>query len=365
MNKNILIIAAAMIFHTACTSGNASNKGPVKEQKSYPVVPVLLKDTILQLQYVADIQARKNVELHARVEGVLEKIYVDEGQNVSKGQLLFKINDEELLIQRKKTIALLNSAKAEAKVAEVEKERVSLLVEKKIVSATELDLANAKLNALKARISVAEAEKAAVEKQISYTAVHSPFDGIIDRLPLKAGSLLSNGSLLTTISDIHSMHAYFNVPENEYFRLVQANELNNNYEIKLILADGSTYKHSGKTETSESEIDDETGSIAFRVNFPNPERILKHGASGTLVISKPVSDAIMIPQKAVFEIQDKNYVYVLGVDNKVRMTPFEPAQRISDFYIVRSGLKGNERIVYEGIQSIRDGETIKPVSKIL
>lgn len=358
MNRNYLLVIPVLLLH-ACTQGNAA-KNKIEKEKSYPVIAVIEKDTALQMQYVADIQARKNVEIHARVSGMLEQIHVDEGQTVHKGQLLFRINDDELQIALNKANAILNSAKADARVAEVEMERVLLLVEKKIVSATEADLAAAKLNAFKAKIEEARSEKAAVEKRISYTLVHSPFDGVIDRLPLKPGSLVSDGSLLTTISDIHTMLAYFNIAENEYFQLMQAGkDSGNNNEVSLILADGSVYAHKGKVESAESEIN-EHGSIAFRADFPNPHRLLKHGASGTLIISKAVSRVLMVPQKSVLEIQDKNYVYVLGKDNVVKMKSFQPAQRINGYYIVQAGLVASDKIIYEGIQSVRDGEKVIP-----
>lgn len=365
MNKNALLFIGILFIYTSCTTGNAGQVTPEKE-KTYPVIPVIAKDTVLQLQYVADIQARKNVELHARVPGMLEKIYVDEGQRVQKGQLLFKINDDELRIALDKANAVLNSALADARVAEVEKERVQVLVDKKIVSLTELDLAQAKLNAFLAKAQEARSERAAVQQRIHYTAIYAPFDGIIDRLPLKAGSLITEGSLITTISDIHSMLVYFNLSEYEYLQLMRSGDSSAaGNEVSLLLADGSVYAHKGKIEASESEINDNTGSIAFRADFPNPDRLLKHGASGTLLISKPVANALLVPQKSVLEIQDKNYVYVLDQNNVVHMKHFQPGSRVDGYYIVRDGLTVKDRIVYEGIQSVRDGEKIRPVETTL
>lgn len=358
-------MALPLLLLYSCTAGNASDTANTAgEVKNYPVIPVVEKDTSLHMQYVADIQARKNVEIHARVPGILEKIYVDEGETVRKGQLLFSINDDELQIELSKKSAALNIAKADARVAEVEVERVKSLVDKKIVSATELDLAEAKFNALNAKIEEARSEKAAVQKRISYTQIHSPFEGVIDRLPLKTGSLLSEGSLLTTISDIHTILAYFNLSENEYLQLVRTNEGDSlaNNTVNLVLSDGSSYPHKGIIDASESEINEGTGSIAFRADFPNPNKVLRHGASATIIISKPSSKLLMVPQKAVLEIQDKNYVYVVGDDNIVRMKNFEPAQRVNGYYVVRKGLSSDDRIIYEGIQSVRDGEKINPVA---
>lgn len=345
----------------SCSSSTAKDASPGKD-KSFPVVTVVEKDTTLELEYIANIEARKNIEIHARVGGVLEQIFVDEGQMVQKGQLLFSINDDELKIALSKAGAALNSAIADARIAQVEKERIKKLVEKKIISPTELDLADARLNSQKAKIEEARSEKSAVEKRLSYTRIYSPFSGVIDRLPLKSGSLLTEGSLLTTISDISSVYAYFNISENEYLKLMRNGQQDSlGTEVRLVLADGSRYPFEGQIEASESEIDERTGSIAFRADFPNPRGILKHGASATLSITKPVGRVLMVPQKSVLEIQDRNYVYILDANNVVKMQNFKPAQRINGYYIVREGLQANDRIVYEGIQSIRDGQKINPV----
>lgn len=360
--KHIILLVLPILCLYGCSTSNASNSSSEKE-KTYPVVALKAKDTTLSLQYVAEIQARKNVEIHARVQGILKRIHVDEGQTVRKGQLLFSINDDELQIALSKARAAMKTATADARIAQVEKERVKTLVDKKIVTRTELDLAEAKWHALRAKIDEASAEIAAVNRRLSYTHVHAPFDGVIDRLPLKEGSLLSEGSLLTTISDINSVLAYFNISENEYLSLMRSNgddSLEHN-EISLVLADGSVYPYKGKIQASESEINDNTGSIAFRADFPNPARILRHGASATLVITKPASQVLMVPQKSVLEIQDKNYVYVVEGGNTVKMKNFQPAQRVNGYYIVRNGLQPGEEIIYEGIQSLREGEKVKPI----
>ncbi len=277
--------------------------------------------------------------------------------------MLFTINDDELQIALSKANATWNNAKADARVAEVELQRVETLVHKKIIAHTELELAEAKLNALKAKIEAAASEKQTVLKQLSYTRIHSPFDGVIDRLPLKEGSFLPENTQLTTISDIQSMLAYFKVSESEYLKLMhEGRDSAMAATVSLVLADGSLYPFAGKIETYGSEIDDNTGSVTFRADFPNPRKVLKHGASGTLIIGRPNARVLMVPQKSVLEIQDKNYVYVLGADNTVQMKNFEPASRINGYYIVESGLTAKDKILYEGVQSIRSGQKISPVA---
>lgn len=364
MNK-IFVLALPLILLYSCASNKNDNQTDTAN-KTFPVSKIIEKDTSFNKRYVADIQAHKNVEIHARIQSLIEQIYVDEGQFVKKGQLLFRLNADELQIALSRANALLNSAIADAKVAEIELERVKLLVQKKIVSSSELDLANAKWNAFKAKIEEARSEKAAVVKRLSYTQVVSPFDGVIDRLPLKVGSLVSEGSLLTTISDIQSMLVYFNIAENEYFRLMQLKtDTTKASKVNLILADGTLYPHQGKVMAAESEIDESTGAIAFRADFPNPERLLKHGASGTLLISQPSSRVLLVPQKSVLEIQDKNFVFLLGKDNIVKMKSFETSHRVEGFYIVKAGLSSNDRIVTEGIQTISDGMKIIPKESVL
>lgn len=356
--KSILIAWALMPVLIACN--NPKDKPKENEIKTLPVYVVSSRDTVVDVPYVADIQANRNVEVHSRTEGLLEKIYIREGQQVNKGQLLFKINDSELQIELSKATAAYNSAKADAKVAQVEAERVQTLVDKKVITKTELDLAQAKYNAALAKAEVALSEKNAVSRRISYTSIHSPFAGVIDRLPLKEGSLVAPNSLLTTLSDLHTIYAYFNISENEYLLLEGADGHDYNLDaVKLVLPNGNTFPFPGKLSSAESEIDENTGNIAYKVQFENPQGILRHGASGKILITRSFPKAIMIPQKSVFEIQDKNYVFLVNNEGVVKMTGVEVSQRIADNYLVLSGLKEGDRIVLEGIQSIRDGQKIK------
>lgn len=343
---------------------SANKKLDVKEgERTYPVTRLLTKDTLLYHDYVGDIQAVRNVEIRARVTGFLEKIYVDEGQQVKKGQPLFRLNSEEYKANLARAKANLTSAIAGAKSAELEVDRVKLLVDKKVISKTELEVSKAKLTAAQAKIEEARSAESNAAIRLSYTYIKAPFDGLIDRLPLKVGSLINEGTLLTTVSDTRAVYAYFNVSENEYLAYVKSlmQDTNTSNEVVgLTLSDGSQFPHPGKVETMEGEFERGTGSIAFRARFPNPEKLLKHGSTGKVRLTSDVSNALMVPQKAVFEIQDKNYVFVVDTNNVVQMKSFIPKSRISYFYIVASGLNAEDRVVYEGIQSLREGMQIKP-----
>ncbi len=338
------------------------NKPETTEEMELPVLQIDARDTLLRRTYVANINAFQNIELRAKVPGYLERILVDEGKFVKKGQLLFALNDAELKVQLAEASAVLASARAEVKMAQVELTRVEGLVNKNIVTRSELDLAKAKLSSTQAKVQEAVAREEKAKIGLSQTLVRAPFSGIIDRIPLKVGSLIAEGTLLTTLSDIHSVHVYFNVSENEYLQFVKNGGMKENagQKIKLELSDGSDYPYPGKIETMEGEIEKETGSIAFRASFPNPDNLLKHGASGKIILNSSVSGAILIPQRSVFEIQDKNYVFVLNKENKVNMRSIEQDTRLEDLILVKSGLEDGDRIVYEGVQNIREGNTVKP-----
>jgi membrane fusion protein (multidrug efflux system) len=306
----------SIVWLTGCAvKGNTEKKIPDVE---VPVFELQSKDTTLHRSYVANINARQNVELRAKASGFLENILVDEGQFVRKGQLMFRLNDAESKVQVSEAKAALTSALAEVKSTEVELRRVQSLVDKKIVTGTELELANAKLAAAKAKVDEARAKEEKANINLSYTAIRAPFDGIIDRIPHKLGSLVNEGTLLTTVSDNHTMHVYFKVSEQEYLSYVNSKKARNHAKqpATLVLADGTTYKHAGKIETMEGEFDQETGSIAFRAAFPNPSGVLKHGASGNILLTSPISKALLIPSRSVLEIQDRNYVFVVGEDQK-------------------------------------------------
>nr|WP_240424387.1 efflux RND transporter periplasmic adaptor subunit [Tunicatimonas sp. TK19036]WKN38722.1 efflux RND transporter periplasmic adaptor subunit [Tunicatimonas sp. TK19036] len=367
MKKHIGFLTAGMMMCllgllTNCTekAQSITNQGEIQ---NLPVTQVLMKDTTLYREYVADIQAVQNVELRARVQGFLERIYVDEGQEIKKGQLLFKINDEEYKAELAKAKANLQNTIAEAKAVELEVDRLRVLVDKNVISKTELDVALARLDAVKARIAESRSAETNATMRVSYTSIRAPFDGIIDRIPLKTGSLIEHGTLLTTASDVSEVYAYFYVSESEYLQYMKtkaANTNNKSNQVKLILADGSNYPHVGNIETMEGEFKASTGSIAFRARFPNPEKILKHRATGRISLSSTIKNAVIVPQKAVFEIQDKNYVFLVDSTDQVKMRNFVPKTRFSHYYIVESGLEPGDRIVFEGIQNLQEGMQIAP-----
>ncbi|AHJ97925.1 efflux RND transporter periplasmic adaptor subunit [Hymenobacter swuensis] len=358
----LLPLTAATL--AGCGADSAAETAATTEAPiSLPVVQLAARDTVLSREYVADVQATRNVELRARVRGFLEKIYVDEGQKVRQGQALFHINDAEYKTRLTRTRATLNNATAQARVASLELDRVRMLTQKNIISKTELDVAQAKLTAARSTVEEARSAASNAALMLSYTTIRAPFDGVVNRELLKVGSLIDDGTLLTSVSDTRAVYAYFNVSEAEYLEYMKTRRQDSarrTNQVRLVLADGTLYAPTGQIETVESQFQAGTGAIAFRARFANPERLLKHGATGKVRLANTVTDALLVPQKAVFEQQDKNYVYVVDAQGQVRQRNFVPQSRLDAFYVVDSGLKAGERIVCEGVQDLRDGSRITP-----
>lgn len=355
------LILAMLCILTGC--GQKTQDNTEEDIREIPVTELVSSNTELHRSYVADINAFRNVQILARVSGYLEKVNVDEGKEVRKGQILFEINDEQYASALATAKANHKMAIAEAKAAEVEMKRVQLLVDRNVVASSELDVAMAQMAAKKAKIDEARSLEERAALNYSYTKIRAPFDGVVDRIPYKIGSIISEGTSLTSISDISSVFAYFNVSEIEYLEYVKARNANGVQDhgiVELGLVDGTFFSQKGKIETMESEFDEGTGSIAFRARFANPEKLLKHGSSGTIRLTNTVENVILIPQKSVFEIQDKNFVYILNPDNSITTRNFVPQARYSNYYLVKSGLNAGEKIVSEGVQNLRDGATIKP-----
>ncbi len=353
-----ILILILMLLNACSKSSSSSKTSSIQE---FPVTEVIRKDTSIFHEYVVDIQAIRNVEIRARVQGYLDHIYVDEGQSVKAGQLLFKINDQEYEAEVAKSKASLNSAFAEEQAMQLEVERVSLLVEKNVVSQTELRLAKAKVDMAKAKVEEARSHLLQAIIRYAHTSIKAPFDGVVDRLPFKIGSLIDEGHLLTTLFNSDLVYAYFRVSEKEYLEYVKSHpDDRRSNTVELIQADGNRHQQPGKIETLEGEFDTSTGTIAFRAKFPNPQHILRHGSSGKVLLSNRIENALIVPQKATFEIQDKTFVFLVGADNKLKVKSFVPGTRLSHFYIVESGLQEGDRIIYEGIKDARDGMHIIP-----
>lgn len=326
--------------------------------ETFQVIQPLIKDTVYLREYVADIQSVQNTEIRAKAGGYLEAIHVDEGEFVAAGQPLFTISRKQYEQEVLQAEAAVASAVAETKAAEVELKNTRALVEKNIVSQSELELAQAKVEALKARTAEARAHEANARLELSFAQIRAPFAGYINRIPNKTGSLIAEGSLLTTISNNNQMLVYFNVSEREYLDYLSTSSEGKPKEVQLLLANGEVYPFAGQVETAESEFDSSTGNIAFRAKFPNPRQLLKHGATGKIQVSVKLKNALLIPQKSVFEIQDKFFVYEVNDSSRVKMTSVTPSYRLPELYVIERGLSAEARVLYEGIQLVTAGEQI-------
>lgn len=319
----------------------------------------MVKNTSYDSEYVAEIQSVNYVEVRSRVKGHIERIHVDEGQAVKEGQLLFTLSFMEFEKELQKANAAYKSAQADLKAAEVELSNVKRLLEKNIVAEGEYEVAKAKVEALSADLEEAAANKEQVALNLSFAHIKAPFNGFVNRIPNKVGSLIDDGDMLTSISDNREVFAYFNLSEIDYLNYVSAGDQQAN-NVSLKLANQTLYPHAGKIEMIESEFDHATGNIAFRARFPNPDGLLKHGSNGKVVINKRLENALMIPQKSTFEIQDKLYVYVVNQQGVLQQRNIIPKMRFPDFYVVESGLSKEEQIVYEGVETLKDGDKVMP-----
>ncbi|PTT21269.1 efflux RND transporter periplasmic adaptor subunit [Chryseobacterium sp. HMWF028] len=335
------IALSALLLAVGCNK----KKEEKEEAAVYPVTSPVVMDTVINKEYVAQIQSVKNIEVRAQEKGFLEKIFVDEGQYVQAGQTLFRIMPK--LYQ-----AELLKAKAEVEQASIELKNASTLAGNNIVSKNEKAMAKAKLDAANAEMKLAQIH-------LSFTDIKAPFSGVINRIPLKLGSLIDEGDLLTSLSDNTSIYTYFNVSEPEYLNYQTHVADRGSNQVSLITANGEMYTQKGEIQTIEGEFDNETGNIAFRAKFPNPDKLLRNGETGKIQMTMPVHNGLIIPQKATYEIQDQKYVFVIDKNGVAKSRNIKVAYELPDLYIVGSGISKGDQILLEGVQKVKDDQKVK------
>lgn len=343
--SSLLIITLALISLSlpACQS---HKEQPQLEHHKIVATSPQSKDVIITQQYVCQIHSQRHIKVCAMDNGYLEEIRVKEGQAVKAGDPMFKI--VPTLYQAK-----LEAELAEAKLAELELNNTQRLLQDKYVSPNEAALYQAKLAKAQAKVKLAEAE-------LNFTLVSAPFDGIVDRLEAQKGSLIKEGEVLTTLSDNSVMWVYFNVPEARYLEYMANHDQGKDHQqIDLVLADGSKFHQSGKIGAIEAKFNNETGNIPFRADFPNPKGLLRHGQTGNVLIHQTLKNAIVIPQRATFEILDKRYVYVIGKDGVARQREIVVQNELEDVYVVKKGLSADDKVVLDGVRQVRDGEKLE------
>ena len=344
--ENIMIRISLLVIILLLTG--CEQTGTKHKSEAVPALLVtqpLRKDIELVKEYVAQIHAYRHIELRALERGYLQKIFVDEGQFVKRGQPMFKIMPN--LYE-----ADLQKARAEAAVVRIEYENTKALADKNIVSENELALAKAKLDKAMAEVKLAQTH-------LDFTNIAAPFSGVMDHLDARNGSLLEEGELLTTLSDISKMWVYFNVPEAEYLNIQAEHSPALHSTVRLKLPNGKLFDQVGEIQTVEADFDNTTGNIEFRATFPNPDQLLRHGETGNIQLSLPMQQAMLIPQKATFEILDQSYVYVVDAENRLNQRHVTIAAELPHVFVIKDGLQDDDQVLVEGLRKVHNGEIIE------
>jgi membrane fusion protein (multidrug efflux system) len=374
-NTNLSYLLFPILLIISSCGNNDQKKAPsaADQIQAYPVVTIAAQSTTLETDYPATLEGIQNVDIRPKVDGFIEKIYVDEGATVKKGQLLFSINAPQYEQLVRTANAAISSAEADVNAAQLQVNKTKPLVEKDIISKYDLDAAQLTLQSRKAALAQAKAELVNAKVNLGYTTITSPVDGVIGSIPFKTGSLVSGTSAqpLTTVSNISKVYAYFSMNEKQlldfsrnYKGNTLAAKMKNIPAVSLVLSDGTTYAENGKIESINGLINTNTGSASLRATFTNPLFLLRSGASAMVRIPQHLDDAILIPQKSTIDLQGKKFVYIVDDKGIAKNTEIEIMELTKgNFYVVTKGLKTGDKIVLEGFQSLKDGVQIKPEEK--
>jgi membrane fusion protein (multidrug efflux system) len=342
--KNIFITFSAALL-LALSSCHSEGEHEHEAETKFLVTSPVIKDTNIVQDYVSQIHAISHIEIRAQEKGFLQDIFIDEGQSVKKGQLLFRI-------MPKLYEAEYESAAAEVEFAQIEYDNAARLADSNIISTSQLALAKAKYNKAKAELAMAEVH-------LSFTEIRAPFDGIIDKFHVRLGSLIDEGDLMTNLSDNSEMWVYFNVSESEYLDYQKNIEKDSVLIVRLQLANGDLFDYKGKVETIEADFNNETGNIAFRATFPNPKRLLRHGETGSVLVDAPLKNALLIPQSATFEILEQKYVFVVDETGLVTARKITISRELPHLYSIAEGLKESDVILLDGLRKVKSGDKIE------
>ena len=357
--KKIVTIAAIAATLVSCSGGGGR---PTFGDNEYPVVTVGTSQADMQTTYPASIKGVQDVEIRPKAQGFLTQINVKEGQTVSAGQVLFVIDNETYQAQVRQAQAAVNAAQQQVNTAKLTYDNSKQLHEKRVIGDYELQTSQNTYESAQAQLAQAQAALSSAKEALSYCYVKSPAAGVVGTLPFKKGALVSASNVLTTVSNISSMEAYFSVTEKEAMVISQQG-LSSLPPVKLQLADGSIYGSEGTITKMSGVIDAATGSVQLIASFANPEKILKSGATGTIIIPRVSSNVIIVPLSCVSEVQNKKFVYTLGKDNKVKYTEIQvDPHNDGNNYVVTGGLKAGDKYVTNGITKLNDGMEIVPIT---
>jgi len=345
MNLSSFRIFGLALIALSIPACNAHREEHVHEVHKITATTPQLRPVTLTQQFVCQIHSQRHIKVRALETGYLEAIPVKEGQAVKNDDLLFSVRP--ILYQSK-----FEAESAKARLAQLKLNYTKKLAQDKVVSPNEVALQEAELSEANAKAQLAKAEW-------DFATVKAPFDGIVDRLYHQQGSLVQEGEILTTLSDNSLMWVYFNVPEKVYLEYMSNLNDHENDVVELQLANHQKFEGVGKIGAIEADFNNETGNIKFRADFHNPHRLLRHGQTGTILISRVQDDAIVIPQRATFEVLQKRYVFVVDKDNVAHQREIVPQTELEDLYVIKSGLGVDDKIVLEGIRQVRDGSTVE------
>jgi membrane fusion protein, multidrug efflux system len=364
-----LILSAITLF-PFCHSSEAGAGYAPPPPPTLPVVTITERPFTTYREYTASLEGSNDIEIRPQVSGYIQKIFVDEGAFVKKGQPLFKIYDQPFVEALNNAGASLSVAKANQASAEINMNKLEPLVQNNVVSPIQLKSAKAAYDASTAYVAQANAMVGNAKINIGYSLITAPVDGYIGRIHIKIGSLAgaTNSDPLTNISEVKDVRAYFSISETAFMRFKDeypgktvADKIKNLPPVELILSDNSVYPEKGKVEIVAGQFTTGTGAIPFRASFPNPNGALRSGNTGRVRISVKLPDGLVIPQDATYELQDKTFVFVLGDSNKVRSAAVEIGGRSGNYYLVQNGIKAGDKIVYSGVDNLTDGAQIQPV----
>lgn len=362
-----MVVVASVVGLFSCASKQQANNQTIGE---FAVIAMQPSQSNLKNSYVASIRGKQDVEIRSKVNGFITELCVDEGSVVRKGQTLFIIDPVQYQAAVKVAQAAVEVAKANVATSKLTVDNKRQLAQKNIISAYDLQMAENQLASMQAVLAQANAQLVNARNDLSYTKVTSPSNGVVGTIPYRVGSLVSASTQtpLTMVSDISQMYVYFSVNEKQLLDMTRQGGtikeiLAKMPEAELQLADGTLYDKKGKIETLSGVIDQTTGTVTMRATFPNPNNVLRSGGSGIVLLPYVNNEAIIIPQKATYEIQDKKFVYLLTDSSTVAATQvsISPLDNGSE-YIVTEGLNVGDRIVVEGISSLRNGMKIVPIT---
>jgi membrane fusion protein (multidrug efflux system) len=364
--KNLLLAIIVSAFYS-CSSKPATVSAP--PPPSLPVASVVSGTQTTYQEYPASVEGTVNVEVRPQVSGALDKVFVDEGAFVKSGQPIFKINDLPYRAALNNALANLHSAIASQGNAQLEIDKLTPLVANKVVSDYQLKTAKAAFQVAKANIESAKANVSTAQINLGYTLIKAPVSGYIGRLLKKQGSLVSPQDVeaLTQLSDVHNVHVYFSLGEKDFVSFKEQypgetlkDKLKRLPAVSLLLADGSEYAKQGKIDVIDGQFDKTTGAITVRASFANPQGLLRSGNTGKVRLSLQHTDAIIIPESATIEMQDKVFVFALTDSNRVKKVPIEIVGKSGTNYLVKDGVKAGDQIVLSGIDHLQEGTVIHP-----